>query len=175
MKRFYGDLAKPVAKLSIDKPPRILTDPTGWQRDQSLRLAEQVAPITARMRTAETDRTARKAAEAQATKDRGRADRLAVELDKQKELAGRMRALPLTDVLDALGFSQDKHERTAGRPRASTSPLAPARRPENGSTMPQVLAVAAASTLSSTLPGPILRGPCRGLLIGSAPAPQPLT
>lgn len=111
VKRFYGDLAKPVAKLSIDKPPRILTDPTGWQRDQSLRLAEQVAPITARMRTAETDRTARKAAEAQATKDRGRADRLAVELDKQKELAGRMRALPLTDVLDALGFSQDKHEK----------------------------------------------------------------
>lgn len=111
VKRFYGALAQPVAKLSIDRPPRILTDPTGWQRDQSLKLAEQVAPITARMRTAETERTARKAAEAQATKDRGRADRMAAELDKQKELAGRLRALPLPDVLDALGFTPDKHEK----------------------------------------------------------------
>ena len=62
--------------------------------------------------TAESDRTARKAAEAQAAKEQGRADRLQAAMDEQKALSARLRALPLPDVLDALGFVQDKTEKT---------------------------------------------------------------
>lgn len=62
-------------------------------------------------RTAESDRTARKAAEAQAAKAQGRADRLQAAMDEQKALSARMRALPLPDVLDALGFAPDPREK----------------------------------------------------------------
>lgn len=111
VRRFYGELARPVVKLAIERPPRILMDPDGWHRDQVSQLRAQVAPLVARGRTAEADRTGRKAAQAQATKERGRAERLAAALDQQKNLAGRMRALPLSDVLDRLGFEQDPHEK----------------------------------------------------------------
>lgn len=110
VKRHYGQIAKPIAKLSIERPPRVLMDPEGWAAEQSQSLAKQAAPTFARARTAESDRTARKAAEAQATKDRARAERLRGTLDEQKALAGRMRSLPLPEVLSALDFEQDKKE-----------------------------------------------------------------
>jgi hypothetical protein len=106
VKRHYGQIAQPVAKLSIARPPRILLDPEGWAAAQAQSVANQVGPIRARARTAESDRTARKAAEAQAAKAQGRADRLQAALDQQKALAASMRALPLPAVLDALGFKQ---------------------------------------------------------------------
>jgi hypothetical protein len=109
--RHYGQIAQPAAKLSIARPPRVLLDPDGWAANQRQKLATQAGPTFARARTAESDRTARKAAEAQATKDRGRAERAQRALDDQKALAARMRALPLPDVLDALGCVQDKTEK----------------------------------------------------------------
>jgi hypothetical protein len=116
VKRHYGQIAQPIAKLSIARPPRVLMDPEGWAAEQRQSLAKQAAPTFARARTAESDRTARKAAEAQAAKAQGRADRLQAAMDEQKALAGRMRALPLPDVLDALGFVPDPREK--GRWRA---------------------------------------------------------
>lgn len=110
VKRHYGQIAKPIARLSIDRPPRVLLDPEGWAEEQGRSLTKQAGPAFARAKTAESDRTARKAAEAQATKDRARVERTQAALDKQKELAGRMRALPLPEVLSALGFEQDPKE-----------------------------------------------------------------
>jgi hypothetical protein len=109
--RHYAQITEPVARLSIDRPPRVLVDPDGWAAEQRDSLSEQAGPTFARARTAESDRTARKAAEAQASKAQGRADRLQAALADQKELAARLRALPLPDVLDALGFEQDKNEK----------------------------------------------------------------
>ena len=73
-------------------------------------MAQQAAPALARAQTAESDRTARKSAVAQATKERGRRERAEASLERQKAVTDRMRALPLPDVLDALGFQQDKAE-----------------------------------------------------------------
>lgn len=111
VKRHYGQIAQPIAKLSIARPPRILLDPEGWAAEQRQSLAQQAGPTFARARTAESDRTARKAAEAQAAKERGRADRLQAAMDEQKALSARLRALPLPDVLDALGFAPDPREK----------------------------------------------------------------
>lgn len=110
--RHYAQIAAPIAKLSIARPPRVLIDPEGWTAEQRENLTLQAGPTFARARTAESDKTARKAAEAQATKDRARADRLQAAMDEQKALSARLRALPLPDVLDALGFVRDKAEKT---------------------------------------------------------------
>lgn len=64
-------------------------------------------PSPERGRAYDTERTARRAAQAQATADRGRADRTAAALDAQKAIAARMRALDLPAVLDMLGFEPD--------------------------------------------------------------------
>jgi hypothetical protein len=64
-------------------------------------------PSPERGRAYDIERTARKAAEAQANADRGRADRAAAEVEAQKALTSRLRALDLGAVLDALGFEPD--------------------------------------------------------------------
>ena len=162
VKRHYGQIAQPIAKLSIACPPRVLMDPEGWAAEQRQSLAKQAGPTFARARTAESDRTARKAAEAQAAKAQGRADRLQAAMDEQKALSARLRALPLPDVLDALGFAPDPAKRAAGRPRASTSPLVRGRRRRSGSTTPQAQAEAAALTLCSMSPDRTSKGRWRG-------------
>ena len=111
VKQHYGQLSKPISKLSISQPPRFLIDPEKWVMEQNEKLEEQAGPVYARARTAETDRIARKNAKATATKSKKRADRIQIDLDRQKELASRMRALLLPDVLDALGFEPDPHEK----------------------------------------------------------------
>ena len=111
VKRHYGQISKPISKLSISKPPRVLVDPEGWVAEQRKKLADQAGPVYARARTAETDRAARKSAQVTAAKSEKRADRMKTNLNKQKELASRMRALPLPDVLDALGFEPDPREK----------------------------------------------------------------
>ena len=75
------------SRPSADKPPR-------------------PSPVRARP----SDRTAKKAAEATADKERRKRERAEKALVQQKATADRMRALPLPDVLDALGFQQDKAE-----------------------------------------------------------------
>ena len=44
MKRHYGQIAQPIAKLSIARPPRILMDPDGWAAEQRQSLAKQAGP-----------------------------------------------------------------------------------------------------------------------------------
>ena len=124
MKRHYGQIAQPIAKLSIARPPRILMDPDGWAAEQRQSLAKQAGPTFARARTAESDRTARKAAEAQAAKEQGRADRLQAAMDEQKALSARLRALPLPMCWTPSVSFRTRPKRPAGRPMASTSPLA---------------------------------------------------
>lgn len=116
VRRHYAQIQQPVAKLKIDRPPRILLDPEGWAAEQRNNLRKQAGPAFARARVADSERTKRRAAEAQAAKDRGRADRAQEALDAQKAAAARLRALPLAEVLDALGFQEDARER--GRWRA---------------------------------------------------------
>ena len=111
VKRHYGQISKPISNLSISQPPRFLIDPEKWAVEQNQKLKELAGPVYARARTAETDRIACKNAKATATKSKKRADRIQTDLDKQKELASRMRALLLPDVLDALGFEPDPHEK----------------------------------------------------------------
>ena len=110
VKRHYGQIAAPVTELKIERPPRLIIDPEGWATEQAASVAQQAAPALARAQTAESDRTARKSAVAQATKERGRRERAEASLERQKAVTDRMRALPLPDVLDALGFQQDKAE-----------------------------------------------------------------
>lgn len=116
VQRHYAQIAEPVVTLTIDRPPRILIDPEGWAEGQAAGVARQIAPTMARARVMDSERTRRKAAEAQATKDRARADRAQEALDAQKAAAARLRALPPAEVLDALGFQEDPRER--GRWRA---------------------------------------------------------
>ena len=114
VRRHYRQIAQPVASLAIDRPPRVLMDPEGWAAEQAQSIARQAAPAFARARTAESDRTAKKAAEAQAEKDRRRRERAEAELEAQKALSARLRALPLPDVLDALGFRATPARRAGG-------------------------------------------------------------
>jgi hypothetical protein len=114
VKRHYAQIDKPVIDpedLGIETPPRLMRDPEAWAKEQAERVARAMEPALANARTAESDRSNRKRAEAQSKKDRKHAERLEKSLDEQKALAARMRALPLPDVLDALGFSQDKREK----------------------------------------------------------------
>ena len=111
VRRHYGQIAAPVAPLQIERPPRVLMNPEAWAQEQAENIAKQMAPTIARARTAESDRTARKAAEATAEKERRKRERTEKALVQQKGVADRMRVLPLPDVLDALGFQQDKAER----------------------------------------------------------------
>lgn len=116
VQRHYGQIARPVAALTIEQPPRVLWDPEGWAAEQAQNIAQQAAPALARAQTAESDRTAKKAAEARAEKDRRKRERAETALEDQKALSARLRALPLPDVLDALGFRPDPREK--GRWRA---------------------------------------------------------
>ena len=85
-------------------------NPEAWAQEQAENIAKQMAP-THRAPARPSDRTARKAAEATAEKERRKRERTEKALVQQKGVADRMRVLPLPDVLDALGFQQDKAER----------------------------------------------------------------
>ena len=55
---------RPCRAVADRPPPRVLMNPEAWAEEQAESIAEQIAPTIARARTAESDRTARKAAEA---------------------------------------------------------------------------------------------------------------
>ena len=134
VKRHYGQIAAPVTELKIERPPRLIIDPEGWATEQAASVAQQAAPALARAQTAESDRTARKSAVAQATKERGRRERAEASLERQKAVTDRMRALPLPDVLTHWAFSRTRRSLIAGGLKASMSPSAPDRRQESGGT-----------------------------------------
>ena len=173
VRRHYGQIAAPVAPLQIERPPRVLMNPEAWAQEQAENIAKQMAPTIARARTAESDRTARKAAEATAEKERRKRERTEKALVQQKGVADRMRVLPLPDVLDALGFQQDKADRDRWKAEGFNITLATGRRPENGSTTSPSMGAAELSTSCSTSRAPILRALCPGWPIGSEKAQPP--
>lgn len=114
VQRHYGALARPVAEIDVERPPRLLLDPAAWAARQAERARQAAAPAFARAAEAETARTAQKAAQAGQRAAQGRAERAEADAAKAKAeakaLADQMRELPLPAVLEALGFEQDRHD-----------------------------------------------------------------
>lgn len=115
VQRAYGQLSRPERPVAVPAPSHLVMSPEKWAKEATAQMTRDLAPTKARAKTADTARTGAKAASAQAAKDRGRADRAEAALAEAKEVAGQMRALPLPDVLDALGFVQDKHDKLKWR------------------------------------------------------------
>ncbi|MBD3805170.1 MAG: plasmid recombination protein [Thioclava sp.] len=111
VRRFYGALALPVAKPEVPVPPRVILSPQDWAEEATRQMTTELEPVVTRARTAGVEQTKRKAAQAQATKDRARAERAESRLASEKAVADRLRALDLARVLDALGFEQDPREK----------------------------------------------------------------
>lgn len=74
-------------------------------------MTADLEPVSTRARQTGVEQTKRKAAQAQATKDRARAERAESRLASEKAVADRLRALDLARVLDELGFEQDSREK----------------------------------------------------------------
>lgn len=106
VKRHYGALAQPVGEIEVETPPRVLLNPAAWAAEQTRKLA----PAAARAADAQSARSAAKRAEAGQKAALGRAERAEAALSAAKDVAAQMRALPLPDVLDALGLTQDPHD-----------------------------------------------------------------
>jgi hypothetical protein len=106
----YADLNRPVTKVQIEQPPRVLLDPAGWAAEQRAKVQEALAPAAARLKEARNDRQEAKAARATARAATGRAEAAEAALADAKAIAADMRALPLPDVLQALGFRQHKDD-----------------------------------------------------------------
>lgn len=110
VRRAYGALGGPEAPVAVPAPPHVVMSPDAWAKEATAQMMRDLAPTQARAKNADMSRTQAKASAAQATKDRARADKAEAALADAKEVANRMRALPLEDVLDALGFERDKHD-----------------------------------------------------------------
>ena len=153
-------------------PPRVLLNPDKWADEQVAAIGRQAALSFARARTAESDRTAKKAAEATADKERRKRERAEKALVQQKATADRMRALPLPDVLTPWASSRTKRSLTAGRLTGSTSL---AQGPKLGKWFDHIAQHGAAAPLTScsTSRAPTLRAPCPGWPIGSEKAQPP--
>lgn len=115
IQRAYGQLSRAEQHIAVPAPSHLVISPERWAKEATAQMTRDLAPTRARAKTADTARTEAKASAAQAAKDRGRADRAEAALNEAKEVAGQMRALPLPDVLDALGFVQDKHDKAKWR------------------------------------------------------------
>lgn len=111
VKRVYGAINAQQQDVRVPTPSKVTMSPEKWATEASAQMLKDLAPTIARAAFADTERTKRKSAEAQTTKQRGRADRAEADRDKQKAMADRMRALPIEDVLDELGFVRDADDK----------------------------------------------------------------
>ena len=109
VRRFYGALALKMPKIPV--PPRVMWSPEEWAEEAARQMTVDLEPTVARARVAGVEQTKRKAAQAQATKDRARAERAESRLASEKAVADRLRALDLARVLAELGFEQDPREK----------------------------------------------------------------
>jgi hypothetical protein len=110
VKRVYGAISARQQDVKIPKPGLLTVSPEKWAAEASAQMLHDLEPTFARAAFADTERTRRKSSDAQATKERGRADRAEKALNEQKALASRMRALSLPDVVDALGLVSSAKE-----------------------------------------------------------------
>jgi len=106
VKRHYGALAQPVAEIEVETPPRVLLNPAAWAAEQTRKLA----PAAARAAEAVSAASEAKRARAGQKAAQGRAERSEAALSAARDVAAQMRALPLPDVLDAMGLVQDPHD-----------------------------------------------------------------
>lgn len=111
VRRAYGALSGPETPVAVPAPPHLVISPEAWATEATAQMTRDLAPTIARAKNADAARTKAKSSNAQAAKDRGRADRAEAVLDEAKKVANQMRALPLEDVLEALGFDQDKNDK----------------------------------------------------------------
>lgn len=112
VKRVYGAINAQQPDVRVPAPSKVTMSPEKWAAEASAQMLKDLEPTIARAAFADTERTKRKSAEAQTAKQRGRADRAEAARDKQKAMADRMRALPIEDVLDELGFELDADDKT---------------------------------------------------------------
>lgn len=110
VRRVYGAINAQQPDVRVPAPSKITMSPNAWAAEATEQMLKDLEPTIARAAFADTERTKRKSAEAQTTKQRGRADRAEADRDKQKAIADRMRALPIEDVLDELGFVRDAED-----------------------------------------------------------------
>lgn len=115
VRRVYGSLTAQQQPVRVPAPNRLTISPVDWAAEATAQMIKEFEPTIARAAFADVERTKRKSAEAQTTKERGRADRAEVDRDAQKKVADRMRALPIADILDALGFLPDPKDKTKWR------------------------------------------------------------
>lgn len=119
VRRHYAQIAQPVATVAVPPPPRICLDPQAWAAEATRQARRQVAPLAARARVVDSERSLRQRAEAQAAADRARAERARAEAEaaraEARALADSVRALPLDEVLEALGGARDPHDREKWR------------------------------------------------------------
>lgn len=111
VRRFYGALALKMEGPKIPVPPRVMWSPEEWAEEAARQMTVDLEPTFARARVAGVEQTKRKAAQAQATKDRARAERAESRLASEKAVADRLRALDLARVLAELGFEQNPREK----------------------------------------------------------------
>ncbi len=112
VKRHYAAVNQKPPKIEVDKPPRILLDPEGWAKDQTKKIQKQTRTLSAQASVANRDRKTAKAAKITANKAVNRAKKAEKTITAKKEQANQLRALPLPDVLDALGFALDPKDPT---------------------------------------------------------------
>lgn len=108
VKRVYGAISADQQPVRVPKPSRLTVSPDEWAAEAQKQMLEDLEPTFARAANADKSRTEAKAARAQARKDRGRAERAEKDRDNQRAVADRLRALPIADVLDKLGFERDR-------------------------------------------------------------------
>lgn len=115
VRRVYGAVDAPQQAVRVPVPSKLTMSPETWAAEATAQMLKGLEPTIARAAFADTERTKRKSAEAQTVKERGRADRAEKARDEQKAVADRMRALPIPDVLDALGLTPDPKDKTKWR------------------------------------------------------------
>lgn len=111
VRRVYGAINGQQQDVKVPVPPKMTMSPEAWAKEASTQMLKDLEPTFARAAFADTERTRRKGAEAQTSRERGRADRAEADRDRQKAVADRMRALPISDVLDALGLVPDPKDK----------------------------------------------------------------
>lgn len=108
VQRHYGAVTAPEQAPKVPQPPRLVWSPEDWAAEASAQMMKDLAPTTARAKSADQERTARKGAETTA-----RAQSAALEAAKaeRQALAARMRELDLHAVCDALALSWDPKDK----------------------------------------------------------------
>ena len=127
VKRHYGALNRETSAaddIDVSAPPQIVVNPQDWRIDERKRVQAAIEPMAARAATAEAERSRANSAttslKAESTKRQKAQEQRDEAQDAAKAQAAQLRALPLPDVLAALGYEQDKHDPSKWKHDGST-------------------------------------------------------